>query len=152
LGLFLHGPYFFAGFSFLEKRFAASSPASVVSWKSVAKKTVAAQCFLFPPYLVILFGVLGLLEGNPDIPGKIQKRVPDAFMSGCVYWPIANSINFKFVPNNMRIPYLALSAGAWNSYLSYSNQRGNSGENKIVANEKKDYQRQQKVTSAARNK
>ncbi len=127
LGLILHGPYFFKGFGFLDKHFATG--AAKVSWKTVAQKTVAAQCLLFPPYLVLLFGSLGVLEQDPDIPTKIKTRVPQAFMSGCVYWPVANSINFKLVPNHLRVPYLALSAGFWNSYLSYTNQKGNKKEN-----------------------
>lgn len=122
LGMVLHGPYFFVGFSYLDRRF--TSKGGVVSLKTVAKKTAAAQCFLFPPYLVALFGLLGILEDNADIAGKIQTRVPEAFVNGCVYWPIANSINFRLVPNTLRVPYLALSAGLWNSYLSYANQRG----------------------------
>ena len=126
IGLFLHGPYFLKGFAFLDKTFAPKSASAVVSWKTVAQKTVAGQLFLFPPYLVLLFGTLGILEGEPDVPAKIQKRVPEAFVSGCVYWPVANSINFKMVPSHLRVPYLALSSGVWNSYLSYTNGKGNS--------------------------
>ena len=125
LGLVLHGPYFFAGFSFLDRKFATKA-GSVISSKTVAQKTVAAQCFLFPPYLTLLFGALGILENEPDIASKIRIRVPEAFVSGCVYWPVANSINFKFVPIHLRVPYLALSSGVWNSYLSYTNGGGSS--------------------------
>jgi hypothetical protein len=126
MGLVLHGPYFFTGFSIIDRRFAAAgattgAAAAAVSWKTVAKKTASAQLFLFPPYLVLLFGFLGVLENEPDIPAKLKTRVPEAFLSGCVYWPVANSINFKLVPNHLRVPYLALSAGVWNSYLSYTN-------------------------------
>lgn len=124
IGLVLHGPYFLAGFSFLDKKFAPKSASAVVSWKTVAQKTVTGQLFLFPPFLVLLFGTLGFLEGDPDIPTKVQKRVPEAFASGCVYWPVANSINFKMVPSHLRVPYLALSSGVWNSYLSYTNGKG----------------------------
>ena len=120
MGLLLHGPYFLTGFSAIDRRFGVSK----VSWKTVAKKTVTAQMILFPPYLVLLFGFLGVLERDPDIFAKIQTRVPEAFLSGCVYWPVANAVNFKLVPNSLRVPYLALSAGVWNSYLSFTNQRG----------------------------
>lgn len=123
MGFVLHGPYFLAGFSFIDRRIVGTGAAAV------AKKTAAAQFFLFPPYLVALFGVLGVLEHNPDIPAKIQTRVPEAFLSGCLYWPFANSINFKLVPNNLRVPYVALSAGIWNSYLSYTNNEKRDSKN-----------------------
>jgi hypothetical protein len=117
-GLTLHGPYFFVGFSIVDKRLGAAT-----TWKVVAQKTAVAQFVLFPPYLVALFGLMGVLEQHPNIPEKIRHRVPEAFASGCVYWPIANGINFAMVPQTMRVPYLAASAGLWNSYLSWANAR-----------------------------
>jgi hypothetical protein len=117
-GVFLHGPYFFTGFSVLDKSFGVAT-----SLRTVAKKTAVAQFFLFPPYLVALFGFMGVLEEHPDIPDKIRQRVPETFLSGCVFWPIANVLNFTFVSPTMRVPYLAISAGIWNSYLSWTNAK-----------------------------
>jgi Mpv17 / PMP22 family len=117
-GVFLHGPYFVTGFSFLDRRFGAAT-----SIRTVATKTVAAQIVLFPPYLVALFGFMGVMEGHPHILEKIRHRVPEAFLSGCAFWPVANGINFTFVMPAMRVPYLAACAGIWNSYLSWSNAR-----------------------------
>ena len=47
MGLLLHGPYFLTGFFAIDRRFGVSK----VSWKTVAKKTIAAQMILFPPPL-----------------------------------------------------------------------------------------------------
>lgn len=118
-GVFLHGPYFFTGFSVLDKHFGVAT-----SLQTVAKKTAAAQFFLFPPYLVALFGFMGVLENHPNIPEKIRRRVPETFLSGCVFWPVANILNFSFVSPTMRVPYLAFSAGIWNTYLSWTNAKG----------------------------
>jgi hypothetical protein len=136
-GLLLHGPYFYIGFSQLDKFVGAGVRKQqqqqqrqnvirgnlTASWKVVAQKTALAQFVLFPPYLAMLFGYMGYREGHPDIVQKIQQRVPEAFVSGCVYWPIANGINFAIIPTTFRIPYLAVSAGLWNSYLSWTNHR-----------------------------
>lgn len=122
VGVFLHGPYFFTGFAILDKYFGAAT-----SLRIVAKKTATAQILLFPPYLVALFGVMGVLEQHPNIPDKIQKRVPETFLSGCLFWPVANAINFTFVSQTMRVPYLAVSAGIWNSYLSWTNAKSHTG-------------------------
>jgi Mpv17 / PMP22 family len=92
-GLTLHGPYFFLGFSYVDK---VVGPAT--SLKVVAQKTALAQFCLFPPYLVALFGFMGKMEGHPNIAEKIRTKVPDAFVSGCLYWPIANGLNFALVP------------------------------------------------------
>ena len=55
----------------------------------VAKKTLAAQLILFPPYLVLLFSLMAVLEGKStqqQIVQKVKERVPEAFAGGCVYW------------------------------------------------------------------
>jgi protein Mpv17 len=126
-GLTLHGPYFFAGFARVDAYFGPATSLSVV-----AKKTAVAQFVLFPPYLVGLFTYMGLMEaakseaeteGTFNIYQKVQQRVPEAFLGGCVYWPVANGLNFAMVPATMRVPYLALSAGVWNCYLSWMNAR-----------------------------
>ena len=92
-GLALHGPYFFVGFSYVDK---AIGPAT--SLMAVAKKTALAQFCLFPPYLVALFGFMGTLEQHPNVAEKIRTKVPEAFVSGCLYWPVANGLNFALVP------------------------------------------------------
>ena len=118
-GLCLHGPYFYVGFGKLD-RFLGLVP----SWKVAIQKTVAAQLVLFPPYLTILFTYMGLAEGlDPPtiLQTKIYHHVPLAFLNGCIFWPIANGINFGLVPVSYRVPYLASVAGIWNSYLSWTN-------------------------------
>ena len=117
-GMFLHGPYFYVGFSRLDQYF---GPAKTIS--IVLRKTMSAQFILFPPYLVGLFSFLGVLEGCDNIPNKLTQRVPEAFLNGCIFWPVSNSINFSVISSYWRIPYLSLSAGIWNSYLSWANAK-----------------------------
>lgn len=135
-GVTLHGPYFLAGFARID---ATLGPAT--SMGVVAKKTAVAQFVLFPPYLVGLFTYMGLMEAyqqgvsdstttsttstNTSLYQKVRQRVPEAFVGGCVYWPVANALNFAFVPATIRVPYLALSAGVWNCYLSSMNEQNN---------------------------
>lgn len=117
-GLFLHGPYFCAGFVQIDRYFGMAT-----SFSNVIKKTLTAQIVLFGPYLAMLFGFLGWMEGHPNIQQKVQQQVPDAFIVGAFYWPVANSLNFALVPPSLRVPYLATAAGLWNGYLSWSNAR-----------------------------
>ena len=127
VGLTLHGPYFFLAFGKLDRLM--GTKANIIT---VAQKTLIAQLIVFPPYLVALFAYMGIMEqqGNAttaneskvdSITKKVQKRVPEAFMSGCIFWPIANFFNFYFVSTRMRVPYLATVGGLWNGYLSYMN-------------------------------
>lgn len=120
VGLTLHGPYFFLAFGKLDRLFSAPTFANAF------KKTAITQLTIFPPYLVALFSFLNVLESygsdsktsnNNDIIPKVQQ----AFKVGCIFWPIANSINFSFISPHRRIPYLATVGGVWNGYLSYMN-------------------------------
>ena len=67
---------------------------------------------------------MGLMEGmsSADIACKVQDRVPKAFMSGCIFWPVANLFNFSVVPVRWRVVYLASVGALWNGYLSYLNE------------------------------
>ena len=121
VGLTLHGPYFFLAFGKLDRLF------STPTFANAFKKTAITQLTIFPPYLVALFSFLNVLErhgsdgkktsNNNDIIPKVQQ----AFKVGCIFWPIANSINFSFISPQRRIPYLATVGGIWNGYLSYMN-------------------------------
>ena len=117
VGLALHGPYFRYCFSRLDQMFKTQS------LLVVAKKTALAQFIVFPPYLVALFTTLGLLEGSTEILEGIRTKVPKAFMSGCIFWPIANAVNFSLVPSTARVPYLASVGALWNGYLSWMNSK-----------------------------
>lgn len=115
-GFVLHGPYFFLGYSMLDKRFGA-----MATLRGVAMKTAAVQFLLFPPYFVAIFGLMGVLEKHPDIMGKIQSTVPSTFASSCCFWPVINGVTFTFVSPSLRLPFVVVSSGFWNSYLSWFN-------------------------------
>lgn len=119
-GLTLHGPYFFHTFGSLDRYFGAAKTIS-----NVVKKTAIAQFVIFPPYLVGLFAYMGCMEGCGDIPAKVYQRVPDAFLGGCMFWPVANMVNFAIVPPTLRVPYLASVGSLWNCFLSWLNAREN---------------------------
>mmetsp|Transcript_7523 Transcript_7523/g.12454 ORF Transcript_7523/g.12454 Transcript_7523/m.12454 type:complete len:238 (-) Transcript_7523:52-765(-) len=119
VGLTLHGPYFRYCFAKLDQIFAGAAQSMLV----VAKKTALAQFIVFPPYLVALFTAIGIMEGCDDIAGKVRTNVPKAFMSGCIFWPIANVFNFALVPSTARVPYLASIGALWNGYLSWMNSK-----------------------------
>jgi hypothetical protein len=121
-GLFLHGPYFFLGFRAIDRYFVDVTTTTQVNMTTVLKKTAAAQFGLFPPYLVLLFSYMGFME-QQNIVEKVKHRVPEAFVAGCIFWPVANVANFALIPSRYRVPYLSFAAGVWNSFLSWDNAR-----------------------------
>eukprot|EP00397_Hematodinium_sp_SG-2012_P060120 GEMP01077893.1.p1 GENE.GEMP01077893.1~~GEMP01077893.1.p1 ORF type:complete len:188 (+),score=24.55 GEMP01077893.1:115-678(+) len=120
LGLCLHGPWFLMSFRKIDAFF---GPATNMA--TVLKKTAAAQCLAFPPYLCGFFIALGFMEGKNthEVSLKLRTSVPDAFAMGCIFWPIANIVNFRLVPNTARVPCLATAAIVWNIILSTYNSQ-----------------------------
>jgi hypothetical protein len=65
VGLTLHGPYFQRGFAWVDRRFGASlTAAGKPSWPVIGKKVVTTQFVLNAPFMVGLFGWMGVLEGR----------------------------------------------------------------------------------------
>jgi len=119
VGLTLHGPYFFHAFRMLDRHFGPATSLPVV-----AKKTISNQIAVFPPYLVAMFSYMGILEPDcHDVPAKVKEYAPRAFVAGCAFWPIANSVNFAFVSPGGRAAYVASAGALWNGYLSFINAR-----------------------------
>ena len=122
VGLTLHGPFFQRGFALVDKRFGAPT-----SMRVVMKKTLAVQVFLTPPYMLLLFSYLGLLEGRrgDEVLQNTKDKFMPAFWAGNVFWPIANFLNFRFLGPQYRVAYVASCGAVWNTFISMLNQRYN---------------------------
>jgi len=115
VGLCLHGPFFFAGFSALDRRFPGKALSAVVA------KTATGQVTLFPAYLATALFALAALEGETleRAAARAGAAFPRAFAAGCAFWPAANLVNFALVPPGLgRVVYVNAAALVWNSYLS----------------------------------
>jgi len=122
VGLTCHGPWFYFAFGLLDR---LMGPGSTLA--TVLGKVVVTQIAIFPPYLAALFAYLGVLEGSvhslDDAVRVISTKWPGAYAAGCVFWPIANIVNFSVVPSPGRVLYVASTGVLWNTYLSWYNQR-----------------------------
>eukprot|EP00922_Rhytidocystis_sp_ex-Travisia-forbesii_P033538 GHVS01049819.1.p1 GENE.GHVS01049819.1~~GHVS01049819.1.p1 ORF type:complete len:211 (-),score=34.46 GHVS01049819.1:189-821(-) len=126
VGCSLHGPFFFTALGAVDRLLGSST-----SIRVVLAKTAIAQLVFFPPYLCALFPYLLFLESPlssssltlSEYVQHIYLKVPSAFQTGCIFWPIANIANFLLLSPKHRVLFLALSAGVWNTYLSDYNHR-----------------------------
>lgn len=147
-GYTLHGPYFFMAFARVDKFF---GPAANLA--TAMTKTAFVQVTLYPVYLGLLFTYLGVMEGVPlrctdadavatsdgvtgmlqssPLVEKVWKKVPESYLGGCIFWPIANTINFACVSTHMRVPYLTVCGFFFNSFLSWLNARESEETSKL---------------------
>ena len=91
-------------------------------WRRVGAKVVLTQMVLNPPYLLLLFGVLGALEGRNELTQNAWAKAVAALPANFLFWPPANLVNFRFIPASWRVAYVAACGGAWNTYLSMLNK------------------------------
>lgn len=115
VGALLHGPFFFVGFSRLDRWRPGRDATSVVA------KTAAGQVTLFPTYLAGALFSLAMLAGASagDAAAQVRSAWPRAFVAGCAFWPASNLVNFWLLPPGLpRVAFVNFSAIVWNSYLS----------------------------------
>jgi len=96
VGLTLHGPYFQAGFAKVDAFFGPTlSKAGRVRWAVLAMKVGATQFVLNAPFMALLFGWMGVLEGRrspADVWQNIRDKWPAAFWAGNLFWPCAKCV------------------------------------------------------------
>jgi protein Mpv17 len=107
------------------------------SWYSVLESTVRARTRLggigvrlildatiFSPIAVAGYFVFrSFLEGNSigETQQRLQSKFTDALTASWQFWPIANVLNFAFVPAQFRVLYNNSLSLLWNGYLSHLN-------------------------------
>jgi protein Mpv17 len=115
MGVVLMG---FAGgkwYTFIDRRLPDTSN------RTIAKKVVFDQ-FLFAPafYLCFYFG-MSVLEGHTvsQSVDHIKKKFVPTYLADLTFWPVAQTINFKYVSPPNRILYISSLSIGWNAFLSH---------------------------------
>mmetsp|Transcript_6271 Transcript_6271/g.18918 ORF Transcript_6271/g.18918 Transcript_6271/m.18918 type:complete len:189 (-) Transcript_6271:2873-3439(-) len=119
-GTLLHGPMFHHAFRLVDT---TAAKLTLSRMQGVLYKTCVLQLGVFPIYLSALFPAMGMMEGKSfnESVKRATNLVPKAFTAGLMYWPLANIVNFTFVPLPNRLAFGASLGVAWNVILSYIN-------------------------------
>lgn len=88
---------------------------------SVLRKVVFDQTVFAPLFNSSFFFGVGLLEGQlfPDIVTSWRSRIWSSMLANWSIWPIAQAVNFLFVPLPLQIVYVNCVAVVWNAILTY---------------------------------
>ncbi|ODO03551.1 hypothetical protein L198_02399 [Cryptococcus wingfieldii CBS 7118] len=129
------GPFVGRWMSFLETRIPMGNivrsgrvvlPGRVVKQRGgdnaqLAKRVLADQVIMGPIDLCLFVGSMGIMEGlsQASIIEKFQDVL--ALIADWAYWPIAQTINFKYMPLQYRVPFQSTCGIAWTVYLSILN-------------------------------
>ncbi|KAK1229371.1 hypothetical protein PQX77_007548 [Marasmius sp. AFHP31] len=121
----LIGPLIGRWNAFLEHRFPLRSSGSNVSLKALFKRVAADQLFMAPIGLTFFLGSMGVMEGRnaPQIRQKFSDLYAPALITNWQVWPIAQLINFRYMPLPYRVPFQSTCGVFWTLYLSVLNSK-----------------------------
>ncbi|KZT74839.1 hypothetical protein DAEQUDRAFT_742290 [Daedalea quercina L-15889] len=96
-----------------------------VSLRALGKRVAADQLFMAPIGLAIFIGSMGIMEGRDKT--HIRQKYSDMFVPAIItnwqVWPLAQFINFRFMPLAYRVPFQSSCGVFWTLYLSILNSR-----------------------------
>ncbi|KDQ13733.1 hypothetical protein BOTBODRAFT_33432 [Botryobasidium botryosum FD-172 SS1] len=103
-------------------RYGASSK---VSLRALGKRVLGDQLIMAPIGLGLFVGSMGLMEGRNA--AGVRQKYADMYLPAIVanwkVWPVAQLINFRFMPLPYRVPFQATCGVFWTLYLSLLNAR-----------------------------
>jgi len=120
--------------TFLERRFPlrVARPSrltdnSRVSFAGLTKRVSSDQLLMAPTGLAIFLTSMGLMEGRDPqhIRGKFKDLYGQAIVANWQVWPLAQLINFRFMPLAYRVPFQSTCGVFWTLYLSLLNSAEN---------------------------
>jgi len=104
-----------------ESRLPPVGPSS--NGMAVMKRVAADQLFMAPIGLAIFIGSMGTMEGRDSthIASKYSSMYSKALVANWQVWPLAQIVNFRYMPLPYRVPFQSTCGIFWNLYLSILN-------------------------------
>jgi len=118
-GFFVHGSTSHYFYNFLDGKIPGTTAAAVAS------KVFIDQVIWNPIFGVMFFGYVAALEckGLPFVVEKIKKELWTQVTGSWKVWPIAHTINFRFIPSSQRVLYINSIQIGYNCFLSVISSR-----------------------------
>ncbi|KAH8339703.1 hypothetical protein KR074_009539, partial [Drosophila pseudoananassae] len=116
LGFVVVGPVLRTWFMFMESRVSKKhSP-----MRRGITKMLMDQCLFAPPFTLAMSYMVPKINGEEE--QQIRDRIRDTYFTilsrNYMLWPMAQFVNFSFVPLQYQVMYVQCIALIWNSYLS----------------------------------
>ncbi|KAL6063110.1 hypothetical protein QOT17_011778 [Balamuthia mandrillaris] len=122
----LYGALFVAPFAhtwyrFLHQRFPVQKGARTLQrWKQTLKRTVVDQSVAAPIFTTGLFVSRGLVAGQDadSIQQKMRQDFLKVFVAGLCVWPLAQFVNFTYVPLAYQVLFNNVVGLGWSTFSS----------------------------------
>jgi len=115
VGFVLSGPMLHVWYKVLDRMVPGTGKVAVI------KKIAADQLLYTPVSLAAFLGLLNALEGKSvaDLKAKMKRDYTSILLVNWTVWPLAQYVNFAYIPNDQRVLYVTVLGIFWNSYLCY---------------------------------
>ncbi|KAF5827527.1 hypothetical protein DUNSADRAFT_496 [Dunaliella salina] len=118
LGLLLVGPILATWYGNLGKIVTATGIAGTL------QSLLLDQCVFAPSFIAAFMSAITIAEGKSDqVVRKLKQDWPETIKVNWVLWIPAQFINFKFVPPNLTMLAVNITALVWNVYMSYQSHK-----------------------------
>lgn len=89
------------------------------------KKMLIDQSLFAPVMIAFFFGVTETLAGKrpTEIQEMLQACYKETLITNYKIWPLAQTLNFTFVPIQHRVGFVQIVAIFWNAYMSWMANR-----------------------------
>lgn len=96
-----------------------------INYFALAKRVATDQLIMAPTGLVLFIGSMGMMEGRTrsQIKQKYKDLFGDAILANWKVWPLAQYMNFRYMPLPYRVPFSQACGVLWTLYLSLLNSR-----------------------------
>lgn len=96
----------------------------MMSIKTGVQKAIVEQFSYGPMAGLSFFTIMSLLEGKnlSEAGDEVKDKFPGTFKVGVCYWPIVQVINFSFIKERNRVPFVAMASFVWTIFLAYMKQ------------------------------
>ena len=132
LRFFMFGSFFVAPTLYAWVKL-TSSMWPKMSLKNGMTKAAVEQGSYGPMAGVCFFYFMSLMEGK-DFKGCVQEvkdKFPQTYKVGVCFWPVVQTINFTFVSEKNRVPFVSVCSFCWTIFLAYMKQLEKKEENII---------------------
>lgn len=94
---------------------------SEMTLKTGITKAIVEQFSYGPAASVSFFTIMTLLEGRTFDEAKmeVREKFPQTLQVAVCFWPFFQIINFTFIKERNRVPFVALGSFIWTLFLSY---------------------------------
>ncbi|KAF8203275.1 hypothetical protein BJ912DRAFT_350795 [Pholiota molesta] len=128
---------------FLERRFPLRSLNNTgrVSITALSKRVACDQLVMAPVGLSLFLGSIGIMEGRS--PSQIRERFVDLYKTALIanwkIWPLAQTINFRYMPLPYRVPFIQTCGIFWTLYLSLLSSAEDARQDRELAMQQKEF-------------